>query len=158
MTNLPLEDGHEAEPAAGDVASTNGANTLNPAGWAPPRGYSNGVSVHGRLVVLAGQIGWDPIHCAFASDDFADQTRQTLTNIVKLLNEAGASPAHLVRLTWYITSRDDYVASRARIGLAWKEIIGKHYPPMSVVVVSGLLEERARVEIEATAVIPDQVG
>ncbi len=156
MTDLPREDGNDAEPFSAIDSLRRSAINLNPAGWAAPRGYANGVSVHGRHVVLAGQIGWDPIHCTLASDDFADQTRQALTNIVTLLSEAGATPDHLVRLTWYITSRDDYVASRSRIGQAWKEIIGSHYPPMSVVVVSGLVEERAKVEIEATAVVPDQ--
>lgn len=128
---------------------------LNPDGWAPPRGYSNGVVARGRHVVLAGQIGWDPIHCEFTTDDFADQTRQALSNIVTLLNAGGAVPAHLVRLTWYITSREEYVSARTRIGQAYREVIGNHYPPMSVIVVSGLLEQRAKVEIEATAVIPE---
>jgi len=128
---------------------------LQPRDWAPPRGYANGVSVRGRLIILAGQIGWDPMDCSFDTDDFAEQTRRVLSNIVALLRAAGATPAHLVRLTWYITSREEYVASRFRIGQSWKEIIGNHYPPMSVVVVSGLLEERAKVEIEAMAVIPD---
>ena len=131
------------------------AGFLNPDGWAPPRGYANGVSVRGRHVILAGQIGWDPIHCEFATDDFADQTRQALSNIVTLLSEAGATAEHLVRLTWYVTSREEYVAARTRIGQAYREVIGSTYPPMSVIVVSGLLEERAKVEIEATAVIPE---
>ena len=131
------------------------AISLHPEGWAPPRGYANGISVRGRHIVLAGQIGWDPMDCSFRTDEFAGQTRQALINIVTLLDEAGATPAHLVRLTWYITSREEYVASRSRIGQAWKETMGDHYPPMSVIVVSGLLEERAKVEIEATAVIPD---
>ena len=128
---------------------------LNPDGWAPPRGYSNGVVASGRQVLLAGQIGWDPIHCEFATDDFAEQTRQALSNIVTLLETGGAMPAHLVRLTWFITSREEYVAARSRIGQAYREVIGNHYPPMSVIVVVGLLEKRAKVEIEATAVIPD---
>lgn len=140
-----------------DSSGNGDAEFLNPEGWAPPRGYANGVSVRGRHIVLAGQIGWDPIHCEFATDDFAAQTRQTLSNIVTLLNEAGATAEHLVRLTWFVTSRKEYVAARTLIGQAYREVVGNHYPPMSVIVVSGLLEERAKVEIEATAVIPDQV-
>lgn len=139
-----------------DRSHEDDAGTINPKGWALPRGYTNGVVASGRQVFLAGQIGWDPMHCAFATDDFADQTRQALTNIVTLLKEGGATPAHLVRLTWYVTSREEYVASRREIGKAYREVIGNHYPPMSVIVVSGLLEERAKVEIEATAVIPDR--
>lgn len=129
--------------------------TLQPMGWARPHGYTNGLAVTGVHIVLAGQIGWDPIHNSFATDDFADQTRQTLANIVALLTDGGATPAHLVRLTWYITSRDEYVASRSRIGEAYRDVIGDHYPPMSLVIVAGLLEQRAKVEIEATAVIPE---
>jgi len=129
--------------------------TLQPAGWASPHGYTNGVSVSGVHIVLAGQIGWDPIHNSFATDDFADQTRQALTNIVALLTDAGATPAHLVRLMWYVTSRDEYMESRTRIGEAYRDVIGDHYPPMSLVIVAGLLEQRAKVEIEATAIIPD---
>lgn len=160
MTNPPHDD-RGSKAGGGTVIgagpSDSGAMTLHPEGWATPHGYAHGVSVRGRYVVLAGQIGWDPMNCTFDTDDFADQTRQALSNIVTLLSEAGATPAHLVRLTWYVTNREEYVASRVRIGQAWKEIVGNHYPPMSVVVVSGLLEERAKVEIEATAVIPDQV-
>jgi len=138
-----------------NLSSNGGPNGLSPDGWALPRGYSNGLVASGRHVVLAGQIGWDPIHCEFTTDDFADQTRQALSNIVALLNAGGAIPAHLVRLTWFITSREEYVDARPRIGQAYREVIGNHYPPMSVIVVSGLLEKRAKVEIEATAVIPD---
>ena len=127
---------------------------LSPAGWAPPRGYSNGVVATGRLVVLAGQIGWNPAAALVETDDFAAQVRQALRNIAVLLTEAGATPRHLVRLTWYVTSRDEYVAARPRIGAAWREEMGDFYPAMSVVIVSGLLDPRARVEIEATAVLP----
>lgn len=129
---------------------------LLPEGWAPPRGYANGFVLPpgGRLVVLAGQIGWDPATGEFATDDFAGQFRQTLLNVAALLREAGGGPEHLVRLTWYVTSRAEYLAARRELGAAWREQFGASYPPMSVVVVSGLVEERARVEIEATAVLP----
>ncbi len=130
--------------------------TLQPGGWAPPRGYVNGVvaPADGRLVVLAGQVGWNPASGAFETDDFAGQVRQALENIAALLREAGATPAHLVRLTWFITDRSAYLDSRRAIGVAYRELFGTSYPPMSVVVVSALMEGRARVEIEATAVVP----
>jgi enamine deaminase RidA (YjgF/YER057c/UK114 family) len=125
---------------------------LQPPGWARPRGYANGVVAEGRQVYVAGQIGWDAEQ-RFASDDFAAQVRQALANVVAVLACAGARPEHLVRMTWYVTSRDEYNASLAEIGAAWRELIGRNYPAMSVVVVAGLLEPRAKVEIEATAVI-----
>jgi enamine deaminase RidA (YjgF/YER057c/UK114 family) len=128
--------------------------TLRPAGWAPPRGYSDGVVASGRFVVLAGQIGWNPATATFEAGDFAGQVAQALRNVAALLAEAGAAPHHLVRLTWFITDRAAYVAARREIGRAYREILGPHYPPMSVVVVSALIEERAQVEIEATAVVP----
>jgi len=138
------------------VRSPPRADIIQPADWPQPSGYSNGVAASGRYVVLAGQIGWDPIRSAFGTDDFAEQTRQALSNIAALLREAGGGPQHLVRLTWYVTNRDEYVAARREIGSAYREIIGAHYPPMTVVVVGGLIEERAKVEIEATAVIPEE--
>jgi enamine deaminase RidA (YjgF/YER057c/UK114 family) len=125
---------------------------LQPAGWAPPRGYANGVVAEGRQVFVGGQIGWDASQ-RIVSDDFTAQARQALANIVAVLAEAGAKPEHLVRLTWYVTSRDEYKAALAGIGAAYRELIGRHYPAMSVVVVAGLLEPRAKVEIEATAVV-----
>jgi enamine deaminase RidA (YjgF/YER057c/UK114 family) len=127
---------------------------LEPEGWITPRGYSNGMVETGRFVTLAGQIGWNPATGTFEFEDLASQVRQTLHNIVDLLLVANARPHDVVRLTWYMLDRDEYVAARKQIGEAWREIMGEHYPPMSVVFVSGLLEERARVEIEATAVIP----
>jgi enamine deaminase RidA (YjgF/YER057c/UK114 family) len=127
---------------------------LQPSGWAPARGYSNGVVTQGRQVFLAGQVGWDAGQ-QFPSDRFADQVRQTLLNIVALLKEAGARPEHLVRLTWFITSRDEYHAQLKEIGAAYRDVIGRHFPPMSVVQVVALMEARAKVEIEATAVIPE---
>ena len=127
---------------------------LSPDGWAAPRGYSNGVVASGRFVSLAGQIGWNPATATFDTDDFVMQVRQALANVRALLDVAGAQPAHLVRLTWFITDRDLYLASLKPVGAAYREVLGAHYPPMSVVVVAGLVETRALVEIEATAVIP----
>ncbi len=132
-----------------------GPEIILPDGWPRPRGYANGAVATGKFAVFAGQIGWDPATSVIASDDFAAQTRQALHNIVALLLAAGARPTDLVRLTWFITDRDEYVAASREIGTAYREIIGSHYPTMSVIVVSGLLEPRARVEIEATAVIPE---
>jgi len=127
---------------------------LQPEGWAAPVGYSNGVAVEGRQIYVAGQIGWNPATCQFETDDLAAQVRQALENIVAVLKEAGAEPSHLVRLTWYIVDKAAYVAARREIGSAYKAVIGRHYPPMSLVVVAALLEDRALVEIEATAVVP----
>lgn len=132
-----------------------GPAIVQPDGWAKPRGYTNGAVASGRFVVLAGQIGWNPVTGLFDSDDFAGQARQALTNIVALLLEGGARPRDLVRLTWYILDRDEYLSVGREVGLIYRELIGDHYPPMSVVIVSGLLEKQARLEIEATAVIPD---
>ena len=127
---------------------------LQPDGWDSPRGYANGVVASGRMVVLSGQIGWNPATSAFETDDFAGQAAQALANVAALLGAAGATPAHLVRLTWFITDRAAYLAARQEIGRAYRALFGKHYPAMSVVVVQGLIEERALIEIEATAVIP----
>ncbi len=132
-----------------------GTRDLTPTGWEPPRGYAHGMVATGRLVVLAGQIGWTPETCTFEKDDFVSQVRQALSNIAVLLREAGAEPNHLVRLTWFITDRNAYLENRRQIGQAYRTLIGAHYPPMSVVVVAALVEERAMVEIEATAVIPE---
>ena len=125
---------------------------LQPAGWARPRGYANGIAAEGRQVFVSGQIGWDGEQ-RFVSDDFAAQTRQALANVIAVLACAGGRPEHLVRMTWYVTSRDEYNAALAEIGAAYRELIGRNFPAMSVVVVAGLLEPRAKVEIEATAVV-----
>ncbi len=125
---------------------------LHPPGWAKARGYANGVAAEGRLVFVAGQVGWDAGQ-RFASDDFAAQVRQALANVVAVLACAGASPAQVTRMTWYVTSRDEYNASLVQVGAAWRELMGRNFPAMSVVVVAGLLEPRAKVEIEATAVV-----
>jgi len=125
---------------------------LQPPGWARPSGYANGIAAQGRQVFVAGQIGWDAEQ-RFVSDDFAVQSRQAFLNIVDVLACAGAGPQHLVRLTWYVTSREEYLASLSAIGVSYREIFGRIFPAMSVVVVAGLVEPRAKVEIEATAVV-----
>ena len=126
-----------------------------PDGWSRPIGYANAVSAAGRTVFVAGQIGWDPATAAFSSASFPDQVRQALRNVVAALAAAGARPDQITRLTWYVTDRELYLSSRKDIGASYQEIIGRHFPAMSVVVVSGLVEPAAQVEIEATAVIPE---
>jgi enamine deaminase RidA (YjgF/YER057c/UK114 family) len=130
-------------------------DVINPEGWLAPRGYSNGISARGRIISIAGQIGWDPTTCVIESPDFAQQTVQALRNIVAILARADARPEHLVRMTWYVTDRQAYIDARVAIGDAYREIIGRHFPAMSVVIVSGLVEVDALVEIEATAVVPE---
>jgi len=137
------------------VSGETNPRILRPEGWPRPSGYSDGLVARGNLVVLAGQIGWNPVTAVFESDDMSAQVTQALRNIVALLREAGAEPRHLVRLTWFITDREAYISARREIGAAYREVIGANYPPMSVVVVSGLIEARAKVEIEATAVVPE---
>ena len=127
---------------------------LQPNGWKPAKGYANGVVTQGRMVFLGGQIGWNEEQ-QFESDDFIDQFRQTLSNIIVLLAEAGGGPEHLVRLTWYITDRDAYLNSQKEMGAVYREVIGRHFPPMAVVQVVKLVEERALIEMEATAVLPN---
>ena len=129
--------------------------TLQPAEWPRPKGYANGMAARGQTIFISGQIGWDS-NGRFSSDDLTGQTAQALRNIVRVLKEAQAEPRHLVRLTWYVLSRDAYVREARDIGAAYREILGKHFPAMSVVEVRGLVEQRALVEIEATAVIPDE--
>jgi enamine deaminase RidA (YjgF/YER057c/UK114 family) len=127
---------------------------LQPPGWAAPKGYSNGVSAKGHLVFVSGMVGWNA-DCRFAATDVAAQVRQALLNIVAVLSEANATPDHIVRMTWYVVDKAEYLAAAKEIGAAYREIIGRHYPAMTVVQVVALLEEQARVEIETTAVIPD---
>jgi enamine deaminase RidA (YjgF/YER057c/UK114 family) len=127
--------------------------TLQPPGWPRPRGYANGIAAEGRLVFVAGQIGWDETG-SFPAEDMAGQVRQTLRNVVAVLAEAGAGPEHVVRLTWYVTDREGYLADPAGIGQAYRDVMGKHFPAMAVVVVTALVESSAKVEIEATAVVP----
>ena len=126
---------------------------LNPKEWKPARGYANGIAATGRTLYLGGTIGWNGQQ-EFETDDFVGQVAQTLRNIVEILAEGGAGPEHLVRLTWYVTSRDEYLANLAAMGAAYREIIGRHFPAMALVQVVALVEERAKVEIEATAVVP----
>jgi len=125
---------------------------LQPEGWARAKGYANGVVAEGRLIILGGQIGWNS-NQEFESDEFIPQFRQTLTNIVTLLAEAGAGPENLVRLTWFITDRDAYLDSQKAMGEVYRDIMGRNYPAMSVVQVVRLIEARALIEIEATAVL-----
>jgi enamine deaminase RidA (YjgF/YER057c/UK114 family) len=129
---------------------------LQPPGWTRPRGYSNGVAARGTVVFISGQVGWDG-QCRFASDELAAQARQALANVVAVLAEAGGKPEHIARMTWYVTDKREYVAAYAAIGAAYRELMGRHYPAMSAVEVAALIEDRAKVEIEATAVIPDAV-
>jgi enamine deaminase RidA (YjgF/YER057c/UK114 family) len=126
---------------------------LLPPGWPRPRGYSNGISASGRLIFTAGIVGWDE-HERFVAQDVAGQFRQVLLNTLAVLAEDGAGPEHIVRMTWYVTDRDEYLASLPRIGVAYLELVGKHYPAMAVVEVSRLVEPAARIEIETTAVVP----
>ncbi|HEY0511147.1 MAG TPA: RidA family protein [Thermoanaerobaculia bacterium] len=132
---------------------------LLPAGWAKPSGYANGIAAdiatNGRLVFVAGQIGWNPATAEIETDDFAAQTEVALRNVAAVLREAGAGPEHVVRMTWYVTDKAAYLVARREIGGAWREVMGRNYPAMAVVVVSALIEDRAKVEIEATAVIPE---
>ena len=128
---------------------------LQPPGWAQPRGYSHGLVMSGRLVFIAGQIGWDA-QGQFPNDDLVEQTRQALQNILAILAEAGGKPEHIARMTWYVVDKRDYLTSAKQIGLVYRELMGKHYPAMSVVQVAALIEDAAKVEIEATAVVPQE--
>ena len=128
--------------------------TLQPPDWAAPKGYANGIAARGTLVFVGGQVGWDAQQ-RFASDDFVVQARQALDNVVAVLREANARPEHIVRMTWYVVDRGEYLASLRALGQAYRDVIGRHYPAMTAVEVSALIESRARVEIEVTAVVPD---
>jgi enamine deaminase RidA (YjgF/YER057c/UK114 family) len=125
---------------------------LQPDGWALPRGYANGVAAEGRMVFVAGQIGWNA-RGEFESDDFVAQVEQALANVVAVLHAGGAAPEDLVRMTWYVTDKAAYLARQRDVGEAYRRVIGRHFPAMTLVVVAGLLEDRALVEIEATAVV-----
>ena len=127
---------------------------LLPPSWPRPKGYANGVVASGKTVHIAGMIGWDA-QGVFHSDDFADQARQALQNIVEVLREADGKPEHIVRMTWYVTDKREYLAAGAQVGLAFREIIGSYNAAMTAVEVKALIEDRAKVEIEATAIIPD---
>jgi len=127
---------------------------LLPPGWPRPRGYANGVAARGRMVFVAGMVGWDA-QMRFATDELAGQARQALANMAAVLAEGGARPEHIVRMTWYVTDRREYLAAAAEIGRAYRELIGSYSVAMTAVEVSALMEERAKVEIEVTAVVPD---
>lgn len=135
------------------TGSTSGFRMLQPAGWAPPKGYANGVMAEGRLVFVAGQVGWNAAG-VFETDDFVGQVRQALQNVVAVVRAAGGGPEHLARLTWYVTDRKAYLGALREVGQVYRQVIGPHFPAMTLVQVAALLEDRARVEIEATAVIP----
>lgn len=126
---------------------------LHPAGWVPAKGYANGIAARGTQVFVGGQIGWNAQQ-QFETDDFIAQTRQTLQNVMAVLKEAGAGPEHMVRMTWYVIDRDEYNARLKELGGVYREVIGKHFPAMTCVQVAALMEQRAKVEIEVTAVIP----
>lgn len=127
---------------------------LQPEGWAKPRGYANGVAARGTLIFVGGQVGWNGQQ-EFETDDFSGQVRQTLENIVAVLAEAGAGPEHITTMTWYFTSKQEYLGNLKGIGQAYREVIGRHFPAMAAVEVTALVEDRAKVEIQAMAVLPD---
>ena len=127
---------------------------LQPPGWAAPKGYSNGVAARGTFVAIGGQIGWNAKQ-EFESDDFVAQTKQALQNIAAVLKAGGAGPEHMVRMTWYVVDKVEYVARLKELGAAYREVMGRNFPAMTCVEVAGLVEDRARVEIEVTAVVPD---
>ena len=128
--------------------------TLQPENWAPPKGYANGIAARGTTIFVGGQIGWN-VEQQFESDDFVTQARQALRNVLAVLAEAGAGPQHITRMTWYVVDKREYVASYRALGAAYREVVGRHFPAMTAVQVAALIEDRAKVEIEATAVVPD---
>lgn len=127
---------------------------LQPEGWAKPKGYSNGIAARGRTIYVGGQIGWNP-QCEFETDDFAEQFRQTLANVIAVVEAAGGNASHIATMTWFFTSRDEYLESLKSLGPIWRDLMGRHYPAIAAVQVAGLVEARAKIEIQATAVIPD---
>jgi enamine deaminase RidA (YjgF/YER057c/UK114 family) len=128
-------------------------DVLHPKSWRPALGYSNGIAAEGRMIFTGGMVGWTGDQ-RFESDDFVDQVRQAMQNIVAVLAEGGAGPEHIVRLTWYVTDKHEYLSRLKELGRAYREVLGRHYPAMALVQVVALVEDRAKVEIEATAVIP----
>lgn len=126
---------------------------LQPEGWAKPIGYANGIAASGRQIYVGGQIGWNA-ECRFETDDIVSQVRQTLANVVAVLAAGGAGPEHITTMTWYFTDKREYLANLKAIGQAYREVIGKHFPAMAVVQVAALIEDRAKVEIQAVAVVP----
>ena len=134
-----------------------GNRTVLPEGWHRPKGYSNAVIAQGRQIYVAGQVGWDSEE-RFNSDDIAEQAAQALRNIVAVLEAAGAGPEHIVRMTWYVTDKAAYIAGLKEIGQAYREIIGRNFPAMTAIEVTGLVEDRAKVEVECTAVVAEGSG
>jgi enamine deaminase RidA (YjgF/YER057c/UK114 family) len=126
---------------------------LHPGHWKAAKGYTNGVAAEGRLVFVAGQVGWTPEQ-TFESDDFVAQVRQALANVVAIVGEAGGTAEHITRLTWFITDKREYLARLAEVGEAYRSVMGRHFPAMTMVEVAALMEDRAKVEIEASAVVP----
>ena len=133
--------------------STNDLEFLHPDNWVASKGYTNGVAAEGRQVFVAGQVGWNA-YAEFESDDFVAQVEQALSNVIQILVKAGGKPNHLVRLNWYLTDKAEYVARQKEVGAVYRRVIGRHFPAMTLLIVTGLLEAGAKVEIEATAVIP----
>ena len=129
---------------------------LQPPDWAAPKGYANGIAARGTLIFVGGQIGWDA-HQQFHSDDFIDQCAQTLRNVLSVLQQVKAGPEHMVRMTWYVVDRNEYNSRLGELGKVYREVLGKNFPAMTCVEVSKLIEPRAKVEVEVTAVLPDEV-
>ena len=133
--------------------STSSFEFLHPDNWVASKGYTNGIAAEGRQVFVAGQVGWNA-YAEFESDDFVAQVEQALSNVMQILVKAGGKPNHLVRLNWYLTDKAEYVARQKEVGEVYRRVIGRHFPDMTLLIVTGLLEAGAKVEIEATAVIP----
>jgi len=150
--NPPKGPNLAIRPATADDTSPAGPRVLQPSGWPAPKGYANGMTAYGRLVVTGGVIGWD--QQGHLPKNFVAQVRQTLSNISAILGEGGARPEHLVRLTWYVVDMEEYLANLKTLGEVYREIFGTHYPAMALVQVARLVEKAAKVEIEATAVVP----
>ncbi len=139
---------------SGEHRGNGSPRVLQPPGWTPPKGYANGVAARGTTVFVGGQIGWNGQQ-QFESDDFVAQAAQALRNVMAILAEGGAGAEHITRMTWYVTDKREYIASYRALGAAYRDIIGRHFPAMTAVQVSALIEDRAKVEIEVTAVVPD---
>jgi len=128
---------------------------LHPPGWKSTPGYANGIAARGTLIFISGQIGWNASG-QFETDDFVAQAKVALANVVAVLHEAGGKPEHIVRMTWYVVDKREYVAAQRELGIAYRDVMGRHFPAMTAIEVKALIEERAKVEIEATAVVPDE--
>jgi enamine deaminase RidA (YjgF/YER057c/UK114 family) len=150
--STPKGSAYAALPVEKAETSTEAPQILQPSGWPMPKGYANGMAAEGRIVVTGGVVGWN--EQGHFSDDFVAQVRQTLSNILAILAEGGARPEHLVRLTWYVVDMDEYLTNLKPLGRVYREVFGTHYPAMALVQVVRLVEPAARVEIEATAVVP----